>query len=39
VVIEGEEKWEVKKILKKRIVKGKEKFLVQWKGFMSEADT
>jgi len=29
VVIEGEEEWEVKKILNKRTVRGKEKFLVQ----------
>jgi len=29
VIIEGEEKFEVEKILNKRIVKGKEKFLVQ----------
>ena len=39
VVIEGEEEWEVEKILNKRIVRGKEKFLVWWKGFMAEADT
>ena len=39
VVIEGEEEWEVKKILNKRTVRGKEKFLVQWKGFTSEVDT
>ena len=29
VIIEGEEKFEVKKILNKRIVRGKEKFLVR----------
>ena len=29
VIIEGEEKFEVEKILNKRIVRGKEKFLVQ----------
>ena len=29
VIIEGEEEWEVKKILNKRKVKGKDKFLVQ----------
>ena len=39
VVIEGKEEWEVEKILNKRIVRGKEKFLVRWKGFTSEADT
>jgi len=32
VIIEGEEKFEVEKILNKRIVQGKEKFLVRWKG-------
>ena len=39
VVIEGEEKWEVEKILNKRKVRGKEKFLVRWKGFTAETDT
>jgi len=39
VVIEGEEEWEVEKILNKRKVRGKEKFLVRWKGFTAEADT
>ena len=39
VVIEGEEEWEVEKILNKRKVRGKNKFLVQWKGFTAEEDT
>jgi len=38
VVIEGEKEWEVEKILNKRKVRGKDKFLVQWKGFMVEGD-
>jgi len=39
VVIEGEEEWEVEKILNKRKIRGKDKFLVQWKGFTAEGDT
>jgi len=39
VVVEGEEEWEVEKILNKRKIKGKDKFLVWWKGFMAEGDT
>ena len=39
MIIKGEKEWEVKKILNKKIVKGKEKFLVQWKGFMTKANT
>jgi len=39
VVVEGEEEWEVKKILNKRKIRGKDKFLVWWKGFMAEEDT
>ena len=39
MIIEGEEGQEVEKILNKRIVKEKEKFLVWWKGFTVEADT
>ena len=30
VVIEGEEEWEVEKILNKRKVRGKDKYLVRW---------
>jgi len=39
VIIEGEEEFEVEKILNKRVVRGKKKFLVRWKGYMAEADT
>ena len=39
VVIEGEEEWEVEKILNKRKIQGKDKYLVRWKGFMAEGDT
>jgi len=39
IIIKGEEEWEVEKILNKRKVWGKDKFLVQWKGFMVEGDT
>jgi len=38
-VIEGEEEWKVEKILNKRKVRGKDKYLVQWKGFTAEGDT
>ena len=31
--------FEVEKILNKRIVKGKKKFLVRWKGYIVEEDT
>ena len=39
VIIEGEEEFEVEKFLNKRTVRGKEKFLVRWKGYMAEEDT
>jgi len=39
VIIEGEEEFKVEKILNKRMVRGKEKFLVRWKGYMVEEDT
>jgi len=39
VIIKGEEEFEVEKIINKRIVRGKEKFLVRWKGYTAEADT
>jgi len=39
VIIEGEEEFEVEKILNKRMVWGKDKFLVRWKGYMVEEDT
>ena len=37
--MEGEEEWEVERILNKRKIRGKNKFLVQWKGFTVEGDT
>jgi len=39
VVVKGEEEWEVEKILNRRRIRGKDKFLVQWKGFTAEGDT
>ena len=39
VIIEREEEFKVEKILNKRIVQGKEKFLVRWKGYTVEEDT
>ena len=39
VIIEGEEKWEMERILNKRQVRGKDKYLVQWKGFTVESNT
>jgi len=38
VIIEGEEEFKVEKILNKRMVWGKDKFLVWWKGYMAEED-
>jgi len=39
VIIKGEKEFEVEKILNKRVIRGKEKFLVQWKGYIAEVDT
>ena len=39
VVVEGEEEWEVEKILNKRKIRRKDKYLVRWKGFTAEVDT
>ena len=39
IEVEEEEEWEVEKILNKRRVRGIDKYLVQWKGFMAEHDT
>jgi len=39
VIIEGEEEWEVERILNKRRVRGKNKYLVRWKEFTAELDT
>jgi len=39
VIIKGEEEFEVEKILNKRMVREKEKFLVRWKGYMAGENT
>jgi len=39
VIVQGEEEFEVEKILNKRKIQGRDKFLVHWKGYMAEADT
>jgi len=39
VIIEGEEEWEVERILNKRQVRGKDKYLVCWKEFTAESNT
>jgi len=39
VIIEREEEFKVEKILNKRTIRGKEKFLVRWKGYTAEEDT
>jgi len=39
VIIKGEEEWEMEQILNKRKVRGKDKYLVRWKGFTAESDT
>jgi len=39
VEIEGVKEWEVEKILNKKKIRGVEKYLVWWKGFMAEGDT
>jgi len=39
VVIEGEEEWEVERIMNKRRVQGKDRYLVRWKGCTAEEDT
>ena len=39
VEVKGVKEWEVEKILNKRKIRGVEKYLVQWKGFMAEEDT
>ncbi len=37
--MEGEKEWEIEKILNKRKIRGVEKYLVWWKGFIAERDT
>jgi len=39
VVIEGKEEWEVEKIMNKRWVRERDKYLVRWKGCTAEEDT
>ena len=39
VIIEGEEEQKVERILNKQQIRGKDKYLVQWKGFIAESDT
>ena len=39
VIIEGEEEWKIEKILNKQQIRGKDKYLVRWKGFTAESDT
>jgi len=39
VIIKGEEEWEVERILNKQQVRGKDKYLVQSKGFIVESNT
>jgi len=36
--VKGVEEWEVEKILNKKIIRGVEKYLVQWKEFTAEGD-
>jgi len=39
VIIKGEKEFEVEKILNKRTIRGKKKFLVRWKDYTVEEDT
>ena len=39
IEVEGVEEWEIEKILNKRKIRGVDKYLMQWKGFMLENDT
>ena len=36
--MEGVEEWEVEKILNKKKIRGVEKYLIWWKGFIAERD-
>ena len=38
VEVEGVEEWEVEKILNKKKIRGVEKYLIWWKGFIAERD-
>jgi len=39
IEVEGAKEWEVERILNKKKIKGVEKYIVWWKGFMVEGDT
>ena len=39
VIIEGEEEYKVEKILNKKKFRGKDQYLVWWKGYVAEKDT
>jgi len=39
IEVEGAEEWEVERILNKKKIRGVEKYLVQWKGFIAKGDT
>ena len=39
LIIEGQEEFKIKKIINKRMIREKEKFLVRWKEYMVEEDT
>ena len=39
VEVDGEEEWEVERILDEVESHGKRKFLVRWEGFTAESDT
>ena len=38
VKVKEVEEWEVEKILNKKKMRGVEKYLIRWKGFMAEGD-
>jgi len=39
LIIEGQEEFKIEKIINKRMIREKEKFLVRWKEYMVEEDT
>jgi len=39
VIIEEEKEWEVKRILNKQQIREKDKYIIQWKGFIVESNT
>ena len=38
-LIDGNEEWEVERILQDKFIRGKQHFLVRWKGYSSAEDT